>query len=295
MTAERSHVNTHVVTLCSRDRRTHVERQIAALAHWAPEVTHHTVMIGEQPFQLGRTTTVDRTGAGPVNLAAARNAGGDAAAAQGAELLIFLDADCVPGPDLVCLYRREAATQSAPGVLCGPVTYLPQNTALPASEDLDRPEALEHLVEHTAPHAARPAPAPGQVRTATHDEYTLFWSLSFAMTAPLWGQARAAFGGFCEEFTGYGGEDTDFAMNLRRTGIPMSWVGGAHAYHQWHPVSSPPVEHLEEILANAQAFHDRWGFWPMTGWLEAFERLELVRFTNDAWQRTPTSEKGSHL
>lgn len=278
--------NTHVITLCSRDRRTHVQRQIAALAHWAPPVTHHTVMIGEQPFSLEHTSAVDSTGPRPVNLAAARNAGGDAAVAAGAELLIFLDADCIPGPDLVRFYQRAAAAQNAPSVLCGPVTYLPQDTWLPEPASLGEPSALEHVVEHTAPHPARPAPPPGQLQTATQDEYTLFWSLSFAMTTNLWEQTRCAFGGFCEAFTGYGCEDTDFAMNLHDRGTALTWVGGAHAYHQWHAVSSPPVEHLTEILTNAHLFHIRWGWWPMTGWLEAFEQQGLVRFTGDRWEAT---------
>ena len=51
----------------------------------------------------------------------------------------------------------------------------------------------------------------------------------------------------------------------------LIWAGGAHAYHQWHPVSSPPWEHIEDIVANANRFHDKWGTFPMEGWLEAFE------------------------
>jgi len=50
--------------------------------------------------------------------------------------------------------------------------------------------------------------------------------------------------------------------------LGLGWVGGARAYHQHHPVSSPPVEHLDDILRNGRLFHERWGEWPMTGWLE---------------------------
>ena len=41
-------------------------------------------------------------------------------------------------------------------------------------------------------------------------------------------------------------------------------------------MSSPPVEHLDDILRNGRVFRDRWGSWPMRGWLEAFERRGLV-------------------
>ena len=285
---------THVVTLCSEHRSTHVRRQIAALAQWEPEVVHHTVMIGRHPFDLSGTHLVDATGHGTVNLAAARNLAGDAAVQAGAQLVIFLDADCIPGPDLVSHYQQAAAAE-AHSVLCGPVTYLPQDVALPSAEALANSQAWPELIDWTAPHQARPNPQAGVLQPATPQEYTLFWSLSFAVTTPVWRRLRSDFGGFCEAFTGYGGEDTDFAMNLRRTAVPMTWVGGAHAYHQWHPVSSPPVEHLEDILTNAQIFHKRWGWWPMTGWLDAFEHLGLVRFTGDSWERLPGVTEGTHV
>jgi hypothetical protein len=56
----------------------------------------------------------------------------------------------------------------------------------------------------------------------------------------------------------------------------MRWVGGAHAFHQFHPVSDPPVEHLHDIVRNAEIFHQRWGWWPMEGWLTAFHERGLI-------------------
>jgi GT2 family glycosyltransferase len=85
----------------------------------------------------------------------------------------------------------------------------------------------------TAPHPGRPAPRDGDVTTST--DYELFWSLSFALTSSTW----RTVGGFCEDYRGYGAEDTDFAQRARVAGVPMRWVGGAHAYHQFHPVSGP--------------------------------------------------------
>ena len=83
-------------------------------------------------------------------------------------------------------------------------------------------------------------------------------------------------GGFCEDYTGYGGEDTDFGQIARVVGVGLAWVGGAHAYHQHHPVQDPPVDHLDDILVNATLFHRRWGWWPMRGLLDAFAAQGLT-------------------
>ncbi|WP_254552743.1 hypothetical protein [Kitasatospora sp. MMS16-BH015] len=37
------------------------------------------------------------------------------------------------------------------------------------------------------------------------------------------------------------------------------------------------MQHLDSILRNAAVFHHRWGWWPMEGWLRAFEDLGLAR------------------
>ena len=188
---------------------------------------------------------------------------------------MFLDVDCVPGEHLVARYRAAAALPGADGaLLCGPVTYLPQAPV----DGYPWPE----IAAWTRPHPARPAPADGTVVRGGRVE--LFWSLSFAVLAQSWRHV----GGFCEEYAGYGGEDTDFAFRARAAGVDLWWVGGADAYHQHHPVSDPPVEHLEDILANAALFHRRWGEWPMTGWLDAFARRGLARHdpVTDRWVRT---------
>ncbi|WP_260853258.1 glycosyltransferase family 2 protein [Kocuria palustris] len=264
----------HVVTVCSIGRRGHLLRQLEAVRRWLPDAVHHTVQIGPEPFDVPGSRGLERTGPGPVNLAAARNAAGDAAARDGAEVIVFLDADCVPGPELGPAYAAAAAEH--PGVLCGPVTYLRAE---------DRGCELSRLPALRSPHPARPDPPAGEVRRASPAQRVLFWSLSFALTSATWRELRRRFGGFCERFTGYGGEDTDFAMSLAHEGIPLQWVGGADAFHQWHPVSSPPVEHLDDILRNGEVFARRWGWWPMEGWFEAFEQRGLVVADGPGWRR----------
>ena len=80
-------------------------------------------------------------------------------------------------------------------------------------------------------HGRRP---PTATSSASAD-YELLWSLSFTLTAAAWRRI----GGFYDRFRGYGAEDTDFALTARAAGVPMRWVGGAHAFHQFHPVSIP--------------------------------------------------------
>ncbi|MET9463899.1 galactosyltransferase-related protein [Streptomyces sp. NPDC006544] len=207
---------------------------------------------------------------GRLPLAAARNAGAARALAADAELLVFLDVDCIPGPTLLDGYAR-AAQQDV--LLCGTVAYLPP-----------RPPGgyvLEGLAELAPPHPARPAPADGEVLRG--GDPRLFWSLSFALTAGTWNRL----GGFCEAYTGYGGEDTDFAATAAQCGVDLWWVGGAPAYHQHHPTEHPPVRHLDDILRNGALYKERWGKWPMQGWLRAFEARGLVQYVRatDTWRK----------
>ncbi|MCP3426502.1 galactosyltransferase-related protein [Rothia sp. AR01] len=144
-----------------------------------------------------------------------------------------------------------------------------------------RPGTVAELPGLTRPHPARPAPADGVELDAAAEEYDLFWSLSFALTAGTWERI----GGFDEAFEGYGAEDTDFGWRARARGVPMAWVGGAQAYHQWHPTSKPPWRHLDDILRNGEVFARRWGAWPMEGWLRAFAEAGAVRRTAEGWVR----------
>ena len=246
-----------VITIVS-GRAEHLATQRRGLALSSRPADAHVVVSMGDPSVLDATVTVPRTGR-PLPLARARNTGARLAIDAGADVLVFLDVDCIPGPDLIGLYAEHARDGA---VLCGPVTYLPDAGV--------RPDALGPW---TDPHAARPDPAPGHVERGTN--WDLFWSLSFAVTATTW----TTLGGFCEEYSGYGGEDTDFGRVAERSGHDLLWIGGAHAYHQWHPVSSPPVEHLDDIVTNAAVFHRRWGHWPMLGWLTAFRERGLLDWT----------------
>lgn len=284
-------------------RHDHLRGQLHGLAaQTLPPALHVVASMGdpavrsvleEVPAAAGtRRVVVDvdvpRDGDGPpeLPLARARNAAAAAAVGHGAQLLVLLDVDCVPAPDLVAAYRLAAGSPqvgaaAGPSLLCGPVSYLPEHVRVTGPDD------LAALPGAAAPHAARPSPPDGQVLLAGQDQWWLFWSLSFAVTARDW----ARFGGFCEEYSGYGGEDTDVAATVRELGGALFWVGGAHAHHQHHPVSSPPVQHLSAIVRNGAVFRRRWGWWPMTGWLERFRADGLVDYdaATDTWSLAGTA------
>ena len=206
-------------------------------------------------------------------LARARNA---AAAAATTARLVFLDVDCIPSAELFTALVRSLRN--------GPIL------AMAEPRYLGKP--LEHkgqvndaqLQELSVPHHARAGLPLGAVKSL----YEMFWSLGFAITAS--GFARV--GGFDEGFSGYGGEDTDFAFRARDAGLSMCFVP-APVFHQHHGVHKPPLNHFVSIIDNARRFHERWGSWPMEGWLEAFTQLGLVDWNPDgaslAILRTPTA------
>ncbi|GAA4744121.1 hypothetical protein GCM10023350_31030 [Nocardioides endophyticus] len=204
-------------------------------------------------------------------MAAARNRGIDSVFAAGCDVVIALDVDCLVSPDLVADYHR-LVSNAPETVWQGPVTYLPPPPA--GGYPLAALDAFDD------PHPARPRLNRSETRRGASPE--LFWSLSFALSRESWRRS----GGFCEEYVGYGGEDTDFGQILRAEGIDLGWTGDARAYHQHHPVSRPPVEHLDDILRNADIYRRRWGSWPMQGWLDEFERRGLIVRENGAWTRT---------
>lgn len=269
-------------------RHDHLTRQYEAVAS-STVLPDATVLVGMDDsglsalrFERVRPRVIDiHGGRAGLPLAAARNAGAAAAIAEGAEVLVFLDVDCLPAPGLVEAYAAAATDPRwADRLLCGPVAYLPPAPA--AGYDLAR---LDELAQ---PHAARPAPPPGEV-VAGHDP-SLFWSLSFALTAHTWERV----GGFCEMYEGYGAEDTDFARIAATRGVGLAWVGAARAFHQHHPTQSPPVQHLDDIVRNANTYFRRWGDWPMEGWLAGFANSGLITWTADTLARMPEDDTARH-
>jgi len=253
-----------VITVAGRDE--HLRRTLVGLAEQRVEPSQIVVVDMADASEAlvdaaGNVTHVRlRVDGVALPLAAARNAGARAAIA---DQLVFLDVDCIPHRDLVADYAR-ALDLHPDGLACGAVRYLRPRW------DAERGPDLHELSDA---HPARPAIPAGSTRRDPVG-HELFWSLNFAATATAW----SLLGGFDESYEGYGAEDTDLAYRARSLGVPIVWLGGATAYHQWHPPTRLRPERAGEIVANARRFHRRWGSWPMRGWLDELQAAGLVRF-----------------
>ena len=269
-----------VITIVS-GRHAHLRRQLAAVALLDPAPMLHVVVGMGDPELPGvlasggarGTRLVEQPTGSRVPLAAARNRGVAEASAQGASGVVLLDVDCIPEPSLVGDYAEAlTAVRSHPGpsVVSGRVRYLPEGMteeqySLGALETLGTDNPLRVVPDTDTPVAGDPH---------------MLWSLNLGVSIADWD----LIGGFDERYEGYGGEDTDFGQRLQRAGGTMWWTRGAGAFHQWHPVSRPPVEHIADIVTNANLFHSTWGWYPMGGWLEEFERRGLLGRGPDGWR-----------
>lgn len=266
-----------VITL-NKGRRAHLLRLLEGLARGTPpaecivvEMGGDTEPLSAQPFPV-RVVDFRHDG---LPLAAARNAGRRAASRA---TLIFLDVDCIPSVELVVRLSDAAVTYD--GLVCCAIRYLPAG----AVHDGWTEDGLNALGLF---HPARVFPESGVERI---ENPGLFWSLAFAVRAATYDRL----GGFDEGYSGYGAEDTDLAFRAAQAGIPLYFVGGMHAFHQHHASCDPPLQHFADILRNASRFHARHGFWPMSGWLDAFADRGLIarkRETEITTLRAPTLEE----
>jgi GT2 family glycosyltransferase len=250
-----------VLTL-ARGRRLHLSRLIEGLNRSTLSPNELIVVdMGGPPIDLSTSSCpikVMPLKDGDLPLAKARNL---AASAACNELLIFLDVDCIPMAGLVGAMRNALEQHDA--LVCAEIRYL--NEA--AIQDDWREDVL---LWDSAPHPARAFP-PAGMRVESNPG--LFWSLAFGISAAVF----KSIGGFDERFHGYGAEDTDFGFRAHKAGFDLLFLGGAGAFHQYHDTYDPPLQHYDDIIRNAEAFFAKWGVWPMQGWLESFERLQLMR------------------
>ncbi|EWC62323.1 hypothetical protein UO65_2310 [Actinokineospora spheciospongiae] len=262
---------TAVVTI-TRGRAGHLALQCRGLAADPPDL-HVVVGMGERPEPpvvpgCEQVVVVLPDHGGPLPLAAARNRGADEALGAGAEVLVFLDVDCIPGPRAVSRYREAVSAATGPALFCGPVAYLPP----PPPEGYP----ATGLAALAPPHPGRPAPDDGVL--LRDDRFELFWSLSFGVSAESW----RSWGGFHEGYRGYGAEDTDFALTAAAAGARLYWLGGADAHHQYHPPTRETPARAAEMVHNSHLFRRRHGYWPMRDWLHDLARDGLVDFDPDA-------------
>lgn len=265
-----------VITLV-KDRAAHLDRLIAGVARSEKQPKELIVVdMSDQPVSLPAIhipmVNIRLSSAG-LPLAAARNRGAEAS--SGTHLL-FLDIDCIPMANLVANMDEALAREDA--LICAEVRYLGPEAR--ARED----DTTLHAASVTHPH--RYFPTCGLRR---ENNAGLFWSLLFGIRRSTF----AKLGGFDGGYEGYGAEDTDFGFRADEAGLPLMFMGGTGGFHQYHGVIDPPLQHLPDIVRNANRFFGRWGLWPMEGWLAAFEALGLVARYDDRIEllRCPTDEE----
>jgi GT2 family glycosyltransferase len=258
-----------------RNRAAHLAQLVEGLRRSeTPPAELIVVDMSDDPVTVADTTfpvVLRRLEGDGLPLARARNL---AARAASSDRLVFLDVDCIPLGD--CLTRLASVLATDDALLCADVRYLgPGDAADGWSEATLLAAGQAHPVRDFPTDGVRQEPNPG-----------LFWSLAFAIRRDRFD----ALGGFDEAFVGYGAEDTDFGFRAAKQGLPLLFVGGAIACHQHHASHQPPVQHLDDILRNATTFRARWGFWPMAGWLDAFEAMGLIeRASGQPSRRRPTT------
>ncbi len=250
------------VATLARGRPDHLHNVVLGLGRQIqPPLELIVTVMQDQPYELPAATFPIRQimmAGEQLGLAAARNA---AARAATGEVLVFLDMDCIPAPGLVADYARELS--GLDGLLMGEVLYLPGGGAAAGWRCEDFPAMAVR-------HSDRRGPPPVGVELC--NDYRCFWSLNFAMRRDTFLSA----GGFDERYRGYGGEDTDFGKALGRQDIPIAWMKGGLAYHQYHRHHMPPVHHLDSVVRNAQLFELKWGYRTMGHWLHAFRLMGLI-------------------
>ncbi|RYE28758.1 MAG: glycosyltransferase [Sphingobacteriaceae bacterium] len=185
-------------------------------------------------------------------LAAARNAGISAAKTDN---VIFIDVDCIVSPSLFANMLMDLEPEN---VIAAYPLYLP---ILPNTGDYG--DLKHQAVTH---------PAREHILAGEPVEHLQFWSLIFAIQK----QTFEKIGGFDESFTGYGAEDTDFAMMFHQAGVKQIFVRD-YVLHQYHDKHDPPLNHFDSIIENATRYRRKWDILPMQRWLKAFEKMGLIK------------------
>lgn len=250
-----------ILTL-NKNRNSHLQALISGLQHssQAPreliivEMGEPTICLPPTIFPI-KTIHLPNEG---LPLAKARNL---AAANAASNILLFLDVDCIVASNFVQIMSQ--AVREYQQIISCEVLYLP-----PEARNITNEERLRQLGK---PHAARPFPRHGYHRERNPG---LFWSLAFGLTAESFNHI----GGFCEDYTGYGAEDTDFGFRATSKHVEHWLTGDTRVYHQYHNSQEPPYQHFHDIITNAKVFYKKWHKWPMGGWLAAFAEQGLIKW-----------------
>ncbi|MBT0587079.1 glycosyltransferase family 2 protein [Alteromonas oceanisediminis] len=185
-------------------------------------------------------------------LAKARNLGLKSAKE---DIAIFVDVDCICSPTLFESLLKRCAPQR---VVSAKARYL---CDVPSSGN------YKALADKAVIHPKRDV-----LVTDVPSNFKSFWSLIFAISRDDF----MSVGGFDESFTGYGAEDTDFAMKCEKREMELIYVED-YVLHQYHDKFTPPINHAQDICKNANVFAKKWGFLPMYTWLTTLSDMGFVK------------------
>jgi glycosyltransferase involved in cell wall biosynthesis len=160
-------------------------------------------------------------------LARTRN---DGVRASSAPYLVFLDGDCLAPVDHIAQYMKRRCRRTAMAGFC---YYLDESTSARIDELAVDSGAFEQWA--TAEQRQQLTRMDRKARLYSlirHPRRPKLYGGSFGM----WRSDYEAVNGFNEEFTGWGCEDDEFGVRVRRAGIRVrSILRWTRAYHLWHP------------------------------------------------------------
>ena len=190
-------------------------------------------------------------------LASARNKGAELA---NYENLVFLDVDCIPSKTFIAGVQTQLPFENK--LFMGTPKYLIQSLI----------ESVDNLEEKSVDHPRRPKVS----EVTLSNDYGLFWSLCFFISNELFYKV----GGFDDQFIGYGGEDTDFALKIKHAEIEF-YITPYIVYHQQHAFYRPPLNHFNAIVQNSNVYFKKWNRWPMEKHLQKFSEIGLINWEKD--------------
>ena len=82
-------------------------------------------------------------------------------------------------------------------------------------------------------------------------------------------------GCFDEQYEGFGVSDVDFTTRCKQADMSL-YILPDKVLHQFHPRLDPPINHLSDIVNNAQRYRNIWGTYPLKEWLHAFAQNGLI-------------------
>ena len=187
-------------------------------------------------------------------LAAARNLGGQKASAP---YYAFVDVDCLVEPYFFAKFLQFSRSQESTKICMGYPEYLPY---------IPLDGCYSNYADSAVVHPGRAA-----LKDRKLIEWKSFWSLCFFISAENFELIR----GFDEGFTGYGAEDTDFAKRANASGIEFT-MQGPRVLHQYHTKIDPPLNYLDDIVANSNYYHKKWQQYPMMKWLDSMRNSGYI-------------------